>query len=65
MPEVFVKIPTSMRAEGDMCNDVFPNSRAVEVIVVNPNRYKYKITENPNNANDRPSLNRNHAQRNQ
>ena len=36
IPEVGVRTPTRMRAEGDMCNVVLPKRIAVEVMVVKP-----------------------------
>ena len=42
IPEVEVRTPTRIRAEGDMCSVVFPKRIAVEVIVVKPVNFKSK-----------------------
>jgi len=39
IPEVGVRTPTRIRAEGDMCSVVFPKRIAVEVMVVKPAFY--------------------------
>ena len=39
IPDVGVKMPMRMRAEGDICKVVFPKRIAVEVMVVKPRKH--------------------------